>query len=42
MRKISREEAMRLLRDAASSEKPNPTKADEDFRRRVGSVLFNQ
>lgn len=42
MRKISREEAMRLLRDAASSEKSNPSKADEDFRRRVESVLSNQ
>ncbi len=33
---------MRLLRDAASSEKPNPAKADEDLRHGVESVRSNR
>ena len=36
IRQISREEAMRLLREA---DKSNPSKENEDFRRRVESVL---
>jgi hypothetical protein len=42
IRKISREEAMRLLREAASSDKSNPSKENEDFRRRVESLLSNK
>ncbi len=42
MRKISREEAMRLLREAASSDKSNPSKENDDFRRRVESVLSDK
>jgi hypothetical protein len=36
LRQISREEAMRLLREA---DKSNPSKENEDFRRRFEAVL---
>lgn len=42
MKEISREEAMQLLREAASSDELNPSKENEDFRRRVASVLSDK
>jgi hypothetical protein len=39
MRQISREEAIRLLREA---DKSNPSKENEDFRRHLESALFDK